>query len=1391
MATRSRPPSRARSPIDQGELGPFLPPASPELGKVSLERVIRLLWGLQSQVDRIERTLLEQAEISREVRTNVENISQTVNVVKDGLAQLQLARGPHTPEEQKPPAVEETPRAAPKAEPIGKAQPFLGPQPPSSPQGPLGATPFPYSIHTPPPPSLRDRLQLPRTSTSACHYPGAASSPLHCKSGPPRCLQRQNWLGGQTMANPYVGLGAPQPEQFPLDMEVLSFLLMNMTEAAGAWAHPHLDQLGSHCALIQTVDEFKTEFLAAFGDPDATRAASGRLLPSHKPALVPNILLSSARCKWNSIGTMPHSAVSSREDSTGRSKPATRNRVISLVRLLPTPIGDEYRQQATKTGPLSSDPNYVSEEERNRRRAEGLCATPKEDKGKAKETAKIGNDSEYQSGKEEASGTLRSPDRLRRHIIIPTPQTAELLRLPLIDLPQPRTVTMLDGSSPQAGKIWKKAHLTFLFDGKRMTETFLICNTGSHAAILGIKWLENHNPEINWNSRTLSFPHTPPEHVAIAEEEEADKNPWKDMTDAESATLKDWLRDELKAGKIRPSKSSISSPVMFVPKKDGSRRLVVDYRCLNNRTKKNVYPLPRPDDLMAQLRGAKVFTKLDLRWGYNNVRVKEGDEWKTAFRTKYGLYKSLVMTFGLTNAPAAFQHFMNKLFKDLLDVCVIIYLNDILIYSKDDATHTQHVHEVLRCLMENQLFCKASKCTFHVTSVEYLGIIVSDKGFSLDKLKIQAVQEWPTPTKVKEVQLFLGFANFLRRFVANFSHVARPLHNLVKKDVPWKWDTREQEAFQGLKRCHHKAPVLCHADPAKPYFLETDASGAALGSILSQRQEDGRLHPLGFLSESFKGAEQNYDTHDKELLAIIRSLSTGYWKESRTFNRRHARWHLLLAGYNFQIVYRPGKQSGKPDALSRRSDHADIPPDAQTMLPSPVFANVALVTPEKELQRQIELSLDQDESLEEILHFLQNESKAPPQSNAPLRITKWKQACCSTKGKFRPPRQTTDPRTGIQNYYWPGIRADTYWHVDSCETCQRIRKPKYASIPPQPLELPVKPWQHVSYDMIIDLPKDGSNDSILVIVDSFTKYGIFVKCSKKLKAPELAELFLEHVWKRHGMPEKTVSDRGRVFNNKFLRALYKRLGIDPHFSSAYHPQSDGQTERVNPSIEHFLRAYSGENTIQALYGWEPTLTPSNVPTDVPEADDLAQTMETQWKEVESALRQSKQRMTAGEDGSPIEFEIGEEAWLDAKNVNLKTLSPKLTEQRLGPFKVIEKISDRAYCLELPPTMRIHDVFYVGLLSKVKRDKKRAFENRPPPVTVDGEEEYEVEGITNAEERNGKWFFRVKWKGYGSEENTWEPRENLKNAEKILKKYEEDMRKKALGAAKALKGGAVS
>ncbi|KAF8736353.1 hypothetical protein RHS02_06331, partial [Rhizoctonia solani] len=275
---------------------------------------------------------------------------------------------------------------------------------------------------------------------------------------------------------------------------------------------------------------------------------------------------------------------------------------------------------------------------------------------------------------------------------------------------------------------------------------------------------------------------------------------------------------------------------------------------------------------MTKLRHAKIFTKLDLQWGYNNVQIKEGDEWKMAFHTKYGLFEYLVMPFGLTNAPAAFQHFMNNLFWDLIDVTVVIYLDNILIFSEDPKDHLSHIREVLSWLMKNQLFCKLSKCHFHVTTVDYLGITISPKGFSMDQKKIEAVTSWPQPKSVKQVQAFLGFVNYLHHFIPNFSSVACLLHNLTKKETPWSWGNLEEEAFQELKSLVTQALVLLHSNPDLPYYLETNASGVAMGTILSQCGEDNCLHPVAYMSKSFSGAKTNYDTHDKELLAIIKAL---------------------------------------------------------------------------------------------------------------------------------------------------------------------------------------------------------------------------------------------------------------------------------------------------------------------------------------------------------------------------------------------------------------------------------------------------------------------------------------------------------------------------------------
>ncbi|CEL57222.1 hypothetical protein RSOLAG1IB_08434 [Rhizoctonia solani AG-1 IB] len=399
---------------------------------------------------------------------------------------------------------------------------------------------------------------------------------------------------------------------------------------------------------------------------------------------------------------------------------------------------------------------------------------------------------------------------------------------------------------------------------------------------------------------------------------------------SETAALKKHLDSELAAGKICPSTSPAGTPVMFVKRADGRLCLVVDYCCLNAITIKDCYTLPRHDELIEKLCHAKIFTKLDLHNGYNNICNREGNKWKAAFRTKYGHFEPTFMQFGLSNKPAVFQHFMNDTFCDLLDITVIVYLEDILIISNSRDKHVQHVTGVLSRLQKHNLFCNPSKCMFFVTEVTKIGLVVTPEGVSMEQEKAKAIQEWPESKNVKQMQLFLVFANFYCCFVHDFSCLAHPLTSLTQKDQPWVWGVSQKEAFHQIRIATSQKPVLAHPDESQPYTLETDASGAAMGAVLSQRKDDGCLHPVAFMSASFSPAELNYDMHDKELLAIIcpfehwRIFLEGtehpvtvltdhknldYWKSARKFNRHHACWHLILAFYNFVIAYQLGNSS--------------------------------------------------------------------------------------------------------------------------------------------------------------------------------------------------------------------------------------------------------------------------------------------------------------------------------------------------------------------------------------------------------------------------------------------------------------------------------------------------
>ena len=272
---------------------------------------------------------------------------------------------------------------------------------------------------------------------------------------------------------------------------------------------------------------------------------------------------------------------------------------------------------------------------------------------------------------------------------------------------------------------------------------------------------------------------------------------------------------------------------------------------MNKVTIKTRYPLPLIGELLDRLRHAKYFTKFDVRDGYNRLRMAEGEEWKTSFICRYGQYEYTVMPFGLCNAPGTFQHYMNDTFREFLDKFLVIYLDDLLIYSETLAEHKVHVRQALERLQKEGLFLKPSKCVFHATEVPFLGYIIGKGAIKMDPEKVEAIISWPTPRSAQEIHMFLGLASFYRRFIRSFSRLSRPLTELLKKNRIFRWNPAANAAFAALRTAFTRAPILKYFDPTLPVVLETDASEFALGAVISQRNPDGELHPVAFYSRKF------------------------------------------------------------------------------------------------------------------------------------------------------------------------------------------------------------------------------------------------------------------------------------------------------------------------------------------------------------------------------------------------------------------------------------------------------------------------------------------------------------------------------------------------------------
>ncbi|KAK8934034.1 hypothetical protein KSP39_PZI015715 [Platanthera zijinensis] len=403
------------------------------------------------------------------------------------------------------------------------------------------------------------------------------------------------------------------------------------------------------------------------------------------------------------------------------------------------------------------------------------------------------------------------------------------------------------------------------------------------------------------------------------------------MSPREHEELRRQVSELLQKGHVRESLSPCTVPALLVPKKDGTWRMCVDSRAINKITVKYRFPIPRLDDMLDMLSGAKIFSKIDLQSGYHQIRIRPGDEWKTAFKTRKGLYEWLVMPFGLSNAPSTFMRLMTQVLRPRMGTCVVVYFDDILIYSLDPDLHLTHLRQVLQILREHRLIINLKKCTFLTSSLTFLGYIVSSEGIKVDPEKIHAIESWPTPRNFTEARGFHGLASFYRRFIRNFSTHIAPITDCLRKGQ-FVWTTEAEQAFLLMKEKMSGAPVLALPDFEKVFEVDCDASHVGIGAVLSQ---EGR--PVAFYSEKLNDAKTRYSTYDLEFFAIVQALR--HWRHyliqrefvlntdhealrylnSQKEVRRHAKWAAFLQEYTFHIRHKPGVTNRVADSLSRRA----------------------------------------------------------------------------------------------------------------------------------------------------------------------------------------------------------------------------------------------------------------------------------------------------------------------------------------------------------------------------------------------------------------------------------------------------------------------------------------
>jgi len=979
--------------------------------------------------------------------------------------------------------------------------------------------------------------------------------------------------------------------------------------------------------------------------------------------------------------------------------------------------------------------------------------------------------------------------------------------------------------------------------------------------------------------------HRPYDHKIILESGKSPTaGPLYNMSQDELLVLRKYLDDNLTKGFIRASSSPAASPVLFVRKPGGGLRFCVDYRGLNTITIKDRYPIPLVQETLHRLSKAVIYTKLDIIAAFNRLRIAEGHEWMTAFKTRYGLYEYLVMPFGLANAPSSFQRYINDALHEYLDVFCTAYIDDILIYSDSITEHQKHVRLVLERLREYGLQIDISKCEFHVTEVSYLGLIVTTNGIRMDPKKVATIQEWEPPRCVKDLQGFLGFANFYRRFIRSFSRIAKPLTALTKKGTIWNWSRECNNAFTSLKKAFTSAPILRHFDATKEVIVETDASDFVSGGILSQYDDEGTLHPVAFFSKKHSPEECNYEIYDKELLAIIRAFeqwrpelegspfpvkvlcdhkNLQYFMTTKLLSRRQARWSEFLSRFNFVITYIPGKANGKADALTRRSGDLPQKGDVRLEQQNQVVIKSHNLHPKLQLHASKQTDLDEtsssietddsdnddptlDNRIEEayqnqgdLVHQILKALREDSRQDKIFRDTRISPAdCTEINGKlhyrdklFLPdsdklrlhifrlahdsvaaghPGVAKTYELVSRHYYYPGLHHLTKRYVLNCMTCARTKasRERYSGLL-RPLPVPDQRWKEVSIDFVVGLPNCQGHDAIMVVVDRLSKMRHLTPCSEKTSSADTAKLYYHNIWKLHGLPRAITSDRGPQFISEFWKRLTKRLGIILRLSTAYHPQTDGQTENANAVMEQYLRAYinhhqddwvdwlpgaefaannhSSETTkmtpFMANYGFNPVTgleprqesgrqTPRRLQTK--DADTFVEKLTAIEKECHAQMTyaQAAQEESANKTRTPApSYRVGDMVLVSSKNLRSDRPSSKLDLKAFGPYPITKVISPYAYRIELPVGSTAHNVFHVSKLRLVRNDPLPGQRHEPPPPLMVGDtadkDLWEVDEILDSRIRRRRPQYLIKYTGYPA---SWQPASDIDSDSYFVKDF---------------------